>query len=90
MGRFAAHAKRAFSKMIIWAGTFPPDIDEDGYDFLTGQESFHYYTSREDPFFKEEMIKQQNDVVQKTVGKSPQLHWYEGGHRVIQELVGTI
>ncbi len=90
MGRFAAWSKIPFHKMIIWAGTFPPDIEPDAYSFLTGNEEFTYFTSREDPFFKEEMIENQNKVVSETVGKKPELNWYEGGHTVVPELLTKI
>ena len=81
-GRFAARAKLPFSKMIIWAGTFPPDIEPNEFNFLTGSEEIAYFTSREDPFFEEEMIATQNEVIKRTMGKEPQLNWYEGGHTV--------
>lgn len=87
MGRYAAHAKIPFQKMIIWAGTFPPDTNPKDWDYLTGKEEIHYYTSREDIYFKEEMIENQNKVVKDALGREPQLHWYEGGHRVIPSIV---
>ena len=90
MGRYAAHAKIPFHQMIIWAGTFPPDTNPDDWKYLTGQEGIHYYTSREDIYFKDEMIPQQNEVVKKALGREPELHWYEGGHRVIPEIVANL
>ena len=90
MGRYAAHAKIPFDQMIIWAGTFPPDTNAEDWSYLTGNEGIHYYTSREDIYFEEEMIVQQNDVVKKALGKEPNLHWYEGGHRVVSEIVSQI
>ena len=90
MGRYAAHAKRPFEQMIIWAGTFPPDTNPDDWKFLTGSEGIHYFTSKEDIYFKEEMIAQQNDVVEKAMGRTPELHWYNGGHRVISELLPAL
>lgn len=90
IGRFAANAKIPFSKMVIWAGTFPPDIEPNAYNFLTGEEEIIYFTSRTDPFFKEEMIDAQNDVMERTLGKRPKLNWYEGGHKVIPEILLTI
>lgn len=90
IGRFAARAKLPFSQMIIWAGTFPPDIEPNAYDFLTGTERITYFTSRDDQFFKEEMIDNQNEVMMKTLGRKPELTWYEGGHKVIPELLLSI
>ena len=90
MGRYAAHAKIPFQKMIIWAGTFPPDTNPKEWDYLSGKEEIHYYTSREVIYFKEEMIENQNSVVKEAMGKEPQLHWYEGGHRVVSGLLQDI
>lgn len=90
MGRYAAHAKIAFHKMIIWAGTFPPDTDPAEWKYLTKKEEIHYFTSREDIYFKEEMIPQQNKVIKEALATEPELHWYEGGHRVIPELVAKL
>ncbi len=90
MGRYAAHAKIPFNKMIIWAGTFPPDTDPKDWRFLTGNEEILYFTSKEDIYFKEEMIPQQNEVVEKALARTPTLQWYKGGHRVIPEIVATL
>lgn len=90
MGRFAAHVKLPFEKMVIWAGTFPPDTSPEDWSFLSGKEQVQYYTSKEDPFFKEGMIEHQNVVLQKAMKVKPELHWYEGGHKVIPELVKTL
>ena len=90
MGRFAAHAKIPFHKMIIWAGTFPPDTNPEDWSYLTGNEGIHYYTSKDDIYFKEEMIPAQNQVVKNAIGREPQLHWYDGGHKVIPEIVATL
>ena len=90
MGRYAAHAKIPFTKMVIWAGTFPPDTDPVVWEYLSGDEDIEYFTSEEDIYFKEEMIDQQNETVRKALGKAPTLHWYAGGHKVIPEIVNTI
>lgn len=90
MTRFAAHAKIPFENMIIWAGTFPPDISIDAFDFLTGKEEIVYYTSRKDPFFKEEMIDAQDRIIRETMGRSPELKWYEGVHQVVPEYLLSI
>ncbi|MEQ9023276.1 MAG: hypothetical protein RLN82_11040, partial [Pseudomonadales bacterium] len=90
MGRYAAHAKIPFEKMIIWAGTFPPDTDPNDWSYLTGKEGIQYFTSREDIYFKEEMIPKQNEVEKNALGREPELHWYDGGHRVMPEIVAAI
>ncbi len=90
MGRYAAHAKIPFAKMIIWAGTFPPDTNPKDWSYLKGKEDIQYFTSREDIYFKEEMIPKQNEVVKTALGREPKLNWYDGGHRVMPEIVAAI
>ncbi|MEO1254027.1 MAG: alpha/beta hydrolase [Bacteroidota bacterium] len=90
MGRFAAYAKITFHQMIIWAGTFPPDTNPDDWKYLSGDEQIHYYTSKEDIYFKEEMIENQRKVLLDAMNRAPELHWYDGGHRVIPEIVGQL
>ncbi len=90
MGRFAAYAKISFHQMIIWAGTFPPDTNHEDWQYLTGQEQIHYYTSRDDVYFKEEMIDNQKKTLMEATRREPELHWYEGGHRVIAEIIKTL
>lgn len=90
MGRFAAKAQLSFEKMIIWAGTFPPDTIQEDWKYLHGEEEIHYYTSKEDVFFKEEMVDEQNEVIRKALNKTPSLHWYDGGHKVIADLLAHI
>ena len=90
MGRFAAYAKIPFHQMIIWAGTFPPDTNPQDWKYLTENEEIHYYTSRDDVYFKEEMIDNQKKTLMEAIGREPQLHWYEGGHRVIAEIIKTL
>lgn len=51
MCRYAAHAQLKFSKMILWAGTFPPDLLKEDFGFLEGNEQIHYVTGLNDPFF---------------------------------------
>ncbi|MEM9338036.1 MAG: alpha/beta hydrolase [Bacteroidota bacterium] len=90
VGRFAASAKISFEKMILWAGTFPPDTSPEEWNYLSGTEEAHYYFSKEDVFFKEGMVDQQKQVIKTATGLDPALHWYEGGHRVISELLHEI
>lgn len=87
ISRFAAFSKIPFDVLVLWAGTFPPDIPEGGFDHLTGKEEIIYYTAKDDPYFKPEMPGQQREAVTRTMGKDPQVRYYEGGHKVIPDLL---
>lgn len=90
MGRYAAHAKIRFDQMIIWAGTFPPELQFSDFDFLTGKEKVKYFTGRNDPFLKEGMDKQQQVRVMEAMDIDPEIIWFEGSHEVLPELISTI
>lgn len=87
LGRFAAKARRPFKKMILWAGIFPKGITDGAFNFTTGREEIAYYVCREDPFLQEGMIEQQNEIMNRMFGKIPKLYWYQGGHKVVPELL---
>ena len=88
--RFAAHSKLSFHKMVLWAGSFAHDLEAHDFTQLIGKEEVTYFTSREDVFFEEKMIQQQKDRVQSAMGIDPEVVFYEGGHKVIPELLPSI
>lgn len=90
MCRYAAHAKRRFDQMIIWAGTIPPELEANDFAFLTGQEQFKYFTGKQDPFYKEGMEDEQKAKLYAMTGKEPEVIWFDGKHEVIPDLVSTI
>lgn len=90
MSRYAAHAKIPFSQMIIWAGTFPPELRFEDFKFLTGSEKIRYFTGRQDPFLEDGMEDRQLTRVIEAMDIEPELIWFDGKHEVIPELLSTI
>ncbi|MEQ8472514.1 MAG: alpha/beta hydrolase [Marinoscillum sp.] len=90
MCRYAAHARLAFSKMIIWAGTIPPELDSIDFDFNSGQESILYFTGTKDPFYKEGMEEAQKTRIKEVMDIAPEVIWFEGEHEVVSDLVQKI
>lgn len=90
MCRYAAHAKIPFSKMILWAGTFPPELTRTDFDFLSGSEEVIYYTGDQDPFYEEGMKEKQEEVAQSVMGIRPTIRIFSGGHQVVPELLKAI
>ena len=88
--RYGAFSPIAFQKLILWAGTFPPDIPSEKTKHWGKQSEIIYFTGNHDPFFKEEMIDQQNQQVQIATGSKPQLVRFEGKHEVLPELLKGI
>lgn len=88
--RYGAYSTLAFQKLILWAGTFPPDIPSEKTKHWGKQSEIIYFTGNQDPFFKEDMIDQQNQQVQIATGSKPQLVRFEGKHEVLPELLKDI
>ena len=90
MTRYAAHAKRVFNQMIIWAGTFPPELQFEDFKYLTGSEKVKYFTGTQDPFLEEGMEEKQRIRVMEAMDIEPEVIWFEGKHEVIPDLLLTI
>jgi len=90
MCRYAAHSKLPFQKMILWAGTFPPDLERSDFGFLTGNEKASYYTGFQDPFFKPGMKEEQLSRIQNAMALEANVIEFEGKHEVLADLVQKI
>lgn len=88
--RFGAFGNVKFDKLVLWAGTFPPDIPIDRTEKWGKSKEILYLTGNQDPFFKEEMIGQQNQLVERATGTLPRLIRFEGKHEVISDLLFEI
>ncbi|MEQ8238278.1 MAG: phospholipase [Cyclobacteriaceae bacterium] len=89
MCRIAAHLKLPFHKMILWAGSIPPELTTQDFDFQVKKE-VSYYSGTNDPFFKEgldaALLKQAEDLFE----TKPEVVWFEGVHEVKPALISKI
>lgn len=90
ISRFVAYSKIPFHKMILWSGGFAHDLTNQDFKHLSGNETIHYFTSEDDPFYKPEMLVQQRERVMSAMGIKPEVRFFEGGHKVIPELLSDI
>ena len=90
VSRFIAYSKIPFHHFVLWAGEFPPDVDSDDYSHLSGKEQVSVFLSKDDEYFREEYVKPQLSRIREKMRIEPELINYEGGHRVIAELLKTI
>ena len=87
MGRFAAYNHFRFDKLVLWAGTFPHELEKTDIRHWTHPYSISYYTGNEDPFLKEGMIERQHNRLRELTGKDISVHSFHGKHEVISELL---
>ena len=87
MGRFAAYNQFRFDKMILWAGTFPHELEKKDTRHWTHPYSLSYFTGDEDPFLKEGTIERQHGRLRELTGKDISVHSFRGKHEVVSELL---
>lgn len=82
--RWLAESEVPVSNLILWAGTFPQDINlESGSGKLKDIKTYLAY-DKNDPFRTEESWQKQLDFFQRQ-GLTPTLYRYEGGHKIPEE-----
>ena len=90
MCRYAAHAKRSFDQMILWAGTFPPELERNDFDFCDQAFSVKYFTGSSDPFYQVGMKEAQVSKVRSVLGVEAEVIEFEGVHEVKAHLINAL
>lgn len=82
--RYAAHANFNFSKLVLWSGGFPEDLDPLSTEKWIGDIELFY--GLEDEYLSEEKIKAQEELLKK-FKLDYKIHEFASGHRIIPELL---
>lgn len=79
--RWALDGKINFTRLILWAGVFPPDIDySKSHEILKNKETVLVY-GNEDPFLSDQRFIE-IDRMSGALGISPQKIQFEGKHEI--------
>jgi predicted esterase len=89
MCRIAAHLKLPFYKLILWAGSIPPELVAEDFSFQE-RNDIVYYSGTKDPFFKEGMDVELIKQTELLFGLKPKTVWFEGVHEVKESLIPEI
>lgn len=77
--RWVTHGSIPFSRLILWAGIFPPDINfESGKALLKDKESFLVYGDQ-DPFLNDNRFAEM-EMLSSKLGIHPTPVTFDGGH----------
>ncbi len=87
MCRFATHNHVDFQKMVLWAGTFPPEITKDDITHWRKDLALNYYSGTKDPFLKEGMVEALEERIYAVTGKKVTTTYFEGKHEIQEELL---
>ena len=88
--RFIAYSKKPFDHFVLWAGGFAHDVNKNDFSHLTGQENLSVYISTEDQYYSDEFTQKQLVEVEQKMGQKPSLTYYDGGHKVVSELLSPL
>ena len=84
--RYMKHTQLAFQKMVLWAGTIPPEITP---AMITHWPKFeaHYVYGDEDQFDQDGQFDKEHQKFEALIGRSVQKHVFQGKHEVIPKLL---
>jgi len=83
--RFLDHSRHPFSKIILWGGSIPPDINYDTWNSYLEDERVHLIYGDADEYITAERRVKMNEFLE-AKGPPVFIHSYQGGHRVIPEV----
>ena len=86
MLRYAAHANLSIQKMIVWAGTIPPELSP---DMVTHWPEFdaHFLVGDEDQFNRDNYFDQEKEKFEQLIGRPVHSKVFQGKHEIIPGLL---
>ena len=83
--RWASQSKFSISGLVLWAGSFPPELaDPEKAKKLQGP--IFIAAGTNDEYLTEQTLQQQKQLLQ-TAGLQPELHFFSGGHEINSALL---
>ena len=90
MCRFAAYNEVPFDRLVLWAGSFPHDLDKDDIAHWPKSFPLKYFMGNQDPFLKPGMVEEQESRLRELTGIKPELRLFDGKHEVVPELLSEV
>ena len=87
MGRFATFSKIKFDHMVLWAGSFPHDLEKEDLKDWPEDYKISYFSGHDDPYIKEGLIETQEKRMAELTGKEINANFFEGRHEILPELL---
>lgn len=84
--RYMERFKPSFDHLLLWAGSFPRDIDSIRWNEYVGRGKTHLYYGTQDELLIPELLAEEKKYF-KDHGFSVMEHTFEGGHSVDSDLI---
>jgi predicted esterase len=87
--RWAVANKIPFTKLILWAGRFPNEIQAENLHFVAKNAEIMLVIGKQDEFYQESYLAEETEKITKLL-KAPQVIVFEGTHEVQREVLQKI
>lgn len=87
--RYAKHTKHIVNKMILWAGTIPPELTPDMTTHWSHLEP-HYVYGDEDQFDQDGQFDKEHQKFESLLERPVEKHVFHGKHELLPEVLVTI
>lgn len=89
ISRWAIRGRVSYSKLILWAGIFPPDMDFNSANKILRNKEIHYIYGTQDPFITETRLSEMSEL-SKRLDLSPTITTFEGKHEIDEKTLKNI
>lgn len=80
--RMAAATKLQFDHLILWAGSFPPELVSEDFQNISDKAKVFAVVGDEDTFIKDEQVDKELEKLKGAFGSRAELIRFMGGHQV--------
>ena len=87
IARWMIKRQLSFDRLILWAGSFPPEITSDQTDFIKKESQLIYVFGKADPLINPDNKEKLFNLISKVFQRDPELIAFEGGHEVKREII---
>jgi len=89
VSRWLTQAPFRPARLVLWAGSFPEDIAPDAARKLLGSTAVHLVAGTQDEYISADRLTDLQTQL-RTLGATPQLHTFEGGHTLNRAVLTTL
>ncbi len=90
ISRYAAYKKKPFSKMILWGGGIPPELNKEDFSFMKDSSSVELFLGDKDEFYTEEVYLPQVNKAKDIMGPNVSFTIFDGGHQISPKLIASL
>lgn len=82
--RWALHKPDNFSRLVLWSGIFPPDMDFEKGKQVLGSKTITMVYGKHDPYVTDTRLAEMTNLADR-LGVTPEVITFTGGHEIDQD-----